>query len=359
MAERGTAGRVGILWRGDRAARERARTDQGRLGPLFQALFAVDISAEPVVFGDDMVDEAREQLLGLDGVLVWVDPIMGGTDRTKLDALLRDVAAKGVRVSAHPDVILKMGTKEVLFATRGLGWGSDIHVYRMMVQFRSEFPERLAGGDARVLKQYRGNGGIGVWKVELVAKVSTPLDGDAFVRVQDAGPRDTVTEELPLAGFIDRCAAYFSGDGRIVDQPFMPRIVDGMIRCYMVRDEVAGFAHQSWDGSPPPLAGAGAGAAPPNVFGLPAKKTMYDASEPRFQQLKASMESDWAPGMQRLLGVSAGELPILWDADFLYGPKTAAGDDTYVLCEINVSSVFPFPEQVPPRLAEAVAAWLR
>jgi hypothetical protein len=33
----------------------------------------------------------------------------------------------------------------------------------------------------------------------------------------------------------------------------------------------------------------------------------------------------------------------LWDCDFLLGPKTASGADTYVLCEINASSVSPFP----------------
>jgi hypothetical protein len=27
-----------------------------------------------------------------------------------------------------------------------------------------------------------------------------------------------------------------------------------------------------------------------------------------------------------------------------YGPRTASGEDTYVLYEINVSSVFPLPE---------------
>jgi len=47
-------------------------------------------------------------------VLVWVNPIEQGLDRSRLDPLLRDVAATGVFVSAHPDVILRMGTKEVL-----------------------------------------------------------------------------------------------------------------------------------------------------------------------------------------------------------------------------------------------------
>jgi len=35
-------------------------------------------------------------------------------------------------------------------------------------------------------------------------------------------------------------------------------------------------------------------------------------------------------------------VPIIWDADFLYGPRTASAEDTYVLREINVSSVFAY-----------------
>ena len=44
-------------------------------------------------------------------------------------------------------------------------------------------------------------------------------------------------------------------------------------------------------------------------------------------------------------------LPIIWDADFLYGPRDRAGEDTYVLCEINVSSCFAFPDQAPGAIA--------
>jgi hypothetical protein len=55
--------------------------------------------------------------------------------------------------------------------------------------------------------------------------------------------------------------------------------------------------------------------------------------------------------MMRVLDIGAESLPVLWDADFLYGPRTASGEDTYVLCEINVSSVIPFPAQVPAEIA--------
>jgi uncharacterized protein DUF6815 len=49
------------------------------------------------------------------------------------------------------------------------------------------------------------------------------------------------------------------------------------------------------------------------------------------------------------------QLPVLWDADFLLGPRDENGADTYVLCEINVSAVTPFPAEAPPKIALAVA----
>jgi hypothetical protein len=62
--------------------------------------------------------------------------------------------------------------------------------------------------------------------------------------------------------------------------------------------------------------------------------------------------------MMQLLDINADSLPIIWDADFLYGPHTASGEDTYVLCEINVSSVLPFPEQAPSEIARVAVARL-
>ena len=345
-------GRIGILWRGDRNADNIAAAAKGRLQPIFEALRVRDLVPEPVVFNDDAVNEVREQLLQLDGVLVWVDPIMGGVDRTKLDALLRDVAAGGVWVSAHPDVILEMGTKEVLFRTRDLAWGGDIYLYESLQQLKAEFPARLTSGP-RVVKQNRGNGGIGVWKVELFATHGA----EATVRIQHALPRDTTTEAMPLADFINRCESYFVGDGRMIDQRFQPRIVEGMIRAYMVRDEVVGFAHQYAEGlSPEDSPDRRASQAHESILGLPARKTMYPEGEPRFASLRKQLESAWIPGLQRLVGVDRDALPVLWDADFLYGPKTPSGEDTYVLCEINVSSVSPFPEQAVGKLAAAVVA---
>jgi hypothetical protein len=50
--------------------------------------------------------------------------------RAALDPLLRDIAPQGPWVSAHPDVILKMGVKDVLYRTRHLA-GAPIRCHNL------------------------------------------------------------------------------------------------------------------------------------------------------------------------------------------------------------------------------------
>jgi len=135
----GKAGKLALLWRGNRHARDEATAQNNRLNRVFEALTALGIHAEPAIYADDVAGDVREQLLKLDGVLVWVDPISDGQNRTQLDAMLRDVASRGVWVSTHPDVVLKMGVKEVLYRTKHLGWGTDTHLYRTARAFNEQF----------------------------------------------------------------------------------------------------------------------------------------------------------------------------------------------------------------------------
>ena len=345
----GKVGKVALLWRGDRQARNEATPNNNRFSGVFAALAALGIHAEPAVYADDMADEVRAQLLRLNGVLVWVNPIADGRNRAVLDAMLRDVASEGVWVSAHPDVILKMGVKEILHRTKHLGWGTDTHLYRTADRFQAEFPQRLQSAGPRVLKQNRGNAGQGVWRVELV---SPGQHNEPMVRVLEAR-RGSVPEDMTVTNFMRRCETYFAAEGCIVDQPFQVRLPDGMIRCYMGADRVIGFGHQLIKALiPPPPEG------PESEAAQPGPRIMHPAAAPMFQALRSKMETEWTPQMMRLLDIDAGSLPILWDADFLYGPRTATGEDTYVLCEINVSSVAPFPEQAPAAIARLVMARL-
>jgi hypothetical protein len=342
--------RIAILWRGDREARHAATPQNNRFHRIFEELAALGIHAEPAVYDEAFADEVRAQLLAVDGVLVWVDPLHSGKTRTALDAMLREVASRGPWVSAHPDVTLKMGVKEVLHRTKHLGWGADTHLYRNAAEFHAAFPSRLQSAGPRVLKQNRGNGGQGVWKVELV---SEPAGQASVVRVLQA-LRGAMLEEMPLAEFMACCEPYFDTDGCIVDQPFQPRLPDGMIRCYMGTDRVVGFGRQFIKALiPPPPEG------PDSPAAQPGPRIMHGADAAQFQALRAKMEQEWAPQMMQILGLDAGSLPIIWDADFLYGPRTASGEDTYVLCEINVSSVFAIPDQAPAAIARLALSRLR
>jgi hypothetical protein len=159
---------VAILWRGDHQQRRDATPYNNRYRQIFEELMGLGIDAQPEVYNDDIPEEVRAQLLKADGVLVWVDPIHEGRTREVLDQMLRDVATRGPWVSAHPDVIIKMGVKEVLYRTKHLGWGTDTHLYQSMAEFLATFPRRLRTHGPLVIKQNRGNGGQGVWKVELI-----------------------------------------------------------------------------------------------------------------------------------------------------------------------------------------------
>jgi hypothetical protein len=360
----GAAGRVAIVFPGDPVDGQ-AAAPSPRLAPVFSALAGLGLAVEPVGYSPARAVEVRDRLLAFDGVLAWVDPVRPDGDRAVLDALLREAAAAGAWIGSHPDVIAQMGTKEVLYTTRGLGWGADTHLYSTPGEFRRAFPARLAADGIRVLKPSRGNGGLGVWKVILGGgRGGSPVPGpETAVIAQHAQIRDEAPEELPLEQLMDRCAAAFAGyggTGTLIDQAFARRLGHGIIRCYLVRDKVAGFARQYPPGlSPDERAARGltpdAEVPAGTIMGLPSAKTMYAPGEQAFARLKELVEQEWVPGMQAILGLETDSLPVLWDADFLFGPKTPDGQDSYLLCEINASSVTPFPPEIVPLLADATA----
>lgn len=346
------SGKVAILYPGDHDARQNATPENNRLAPIFQALTNLGVQAEPAVYHDQFCEEVRRQLMRMDVVLVWMNPIQDGRDRSILDSILREVAAAGICVSTHPDIILKMGTKEVLYQTRDLGWGCDTNLYRDKEQMRQELPVRLASGKARVLKQYRGNGGNGVWKVELVNGTFLPHP-ETIIRVRHA-QKGSYEEEISLDEFLTRCQPYFSGNGRMIDQAYQERLPEGMIRCYLVHDKIVGFGLQAVNALYPAPPGA-----PPSEAPQPGPRLYHPPTLAEFQLLKQRVEQEWVPAMQHQLGIKTKDLPILWDCDFLLGPKKASGKDSYVLCEINVSSIAPFPESAPPYVAEATLAQMQ
>jgi hypothetical protein len=280
-----------------------------------------------MVYSDSFRDEVAEQLLHVNGVLVWHNPIEDGRDRDLLDAMLRATATKGVFVSTHPDIIMKLGTKDVLLAARNLPFGSDVYCVDSLEQLRTELPRRLSFG-ARVLKQWRGHSGIGIWRIER-------LDEDRYaLRHAERGASE---EFVDLRGVEHR--------NHMIDQAWQPRMVEGMTRAYIVRDKVVGFGHQAVIALHPHDSAGNAIATTTRLYS--------DRGDSRFQDLLQRLEDEWIGLLCEQVDVNPEELPLLWDVDFLLGDKQMGGPETYVLCEINVSSVAPFPEAAIAALVDA------
>lgn len=332
--------RLAILYPGDRATRDRADPAESRFPKVFDAFASAGVIAEPAIYHDDFRQDVQEQLLRMHGVLVWHNPIEGGRDRTQLDAMLREVSAAGVFVSTHPDAILKLGTKDVLLAVRDLPFGTDVYRLGSLAQAHAELPARLARG-ARVLKQHRGHSGIGIWRI-------VRLDDDRYA-IRHA-VRGTPEEVVPFEGVMERVAPYFENAAHMIDQAWQPRMVEGMTRAYLVQGRVAGFGHQAVVALHPPVDGDEAPA--------PSQRLYSDADDPRFQDLRRQLESEWLRPLCGRVGMRLDALPMLWDADFLLGERDVEGEEKYVLCEINVSSVSPFPDSAIATLVEATSAAL-
>jgi hypothetical protein len=136
----------------------------------------------------------------------------------------------------------------------------------------------------------------------------------------------------------------------MIDQAWQPRLAEGMVRAYLVGNRVAGFGHQAINALYPARDGA---PAPP-----PGPRLYHPPTLPQFQGLRHKLETQWVDLLRQRVALPPEQLPMLWDCDFLLGEPTADDPDRYVLCEINVSSVSPFPPSALEPLVAAVKARL-
>ena len=344
--QRAGARSVALLYPGDRAMRERADPAESRFAALFSALAERGLHVQSAVYHDEFADEVQAQLSSVDAVLVWHNPIEGGRRRDRLDAVLRQVARQGVLVSTHPDTITRLGTKDVLFDTRDLPFGSDVHRVESLAQLDRELPQRLRLGP-RVLKQHRGHSGIGVWRVELAG----PLAGESMVLLLHA-QRACEQHCVDWPTLLQTLAPYFepAQGGHMIDQAWQARITDGMVRAYLVGDQVVGFGHQAVNALVPSAAGA------PAV--QPGQRLYVGADAADFQGLRQRLESGWIDLLRQRVGLGTGQLPLLWDCDFMWGEPRGGEPVPFVLCEVNVSSVSPFPPSATAPLVDALCARL-
>jgi hypothetical protein len=190
-----------------------------------------------------------------------------------------------------------------------------------------------------VLKQHRGHSGIGVWRVEQGA------GGRLRVRHAQRGSEE-VSMDWPA--LVETLAPFFEAEsgGHMIDQAWQPRLAEGMVRAYLVGDRVAGFGQQAINALYPAAAGEPAPQPGPRLY--------FDASLAHLQGLRERLESEWVELLRERVRVPRDRLPLLWDCDFMFGePRASEDEQRFVLCEINVSSVSPFP---PSAIGPLVAA---
>ena len=328
---------IALLVYGESNSNRNALTEE-KYKDLTNAFMENGFEVSSVLFNDDAVDKLKIDLLKFDAVLVWVNPIEKGKDRKILDSLLKEISEKGIYVSSHPDIILKIGTKEVLYQTKDMDWGGDTMIYRTFEEFKTHFIPILKNSRIRILKQYRGNGGNGVFKV------SKPDSNSIAVTHATPGDKEIMSTE---EDFFKEFESYFSNNGLLIDQEWNQNITNGMVRCYLTANKVSGFGYQEINALYP--------SDSPSGYKAPSKRFYFSEYCGLFADLKEVMENKWVPELQDKFSIKTEELPVIWDADFFINDvnaKTVIGK--YTLCEINVSSVSPFPPSAIKHIVNAV-----
>src|SRR6185436_13110263 len=132
---------------------------------------------------------------------------------------------------------------------------------------------------------------IGVWRVERI-------DAET-VRLRHA-QRGSVEEQVPWKTVLETMSPYFEEGGHMIDQAWQPRLREGMIRAYIVRDRVAGFGHQAVNALYPAEGGERALELGPRLYSGP--------DDPRFASLRRRLEEEWVVSIREALGLTARQL---------------------------------------------------
>ncbi|MDP3069680.1 MAG: Cj0069 family protein [Opitutaceae bacterium] len=323
-----------LLYEPNALPRNALAEDKYRL--LVEKMCARQWQVRTLTYHTSSHDAVQREARACDAVLAWINPVEPQLDRAALDAFLRELSNVGVLVSAHPDVVLRIGTKDVLVTTQSLGWSVDATAHRSPEDFRASFPPKVRRERTRVLKQYRGHSGQAVWQVAALPtgtfEVKPAARGDP--------PRE-LSEDALVAFF---ATEVFARGSHLVDQRWVATLDRGMVRAYLCGTKVAGFGYQEINALYPAAVGDDF------TRRQPSRRHYYTENCFLFQKLRMRLEKEWVPALQDLLAVRAGEFPLLWDADFFLGDPP---DEEFLLCEINASCVSPFPESaITPLIAE-------
>lgn len=282
------------------------------------------------------------------GVIVRVNPgTLSPNSQRNCDQMLRELSIAGITILSHPDVASSLGAKDSLVKIKGLKCGlEDTEVYYTPDSFREGFCKTIAF-QPRVIKQNRGSQGEGIWICKLVDEDYCGAYGERVVgldsKLELMEAFDNHVEYHTVGEFIDFCifgrtgggpewttisnGKYFEGGlqagAMVVDQRFLPRIVEGEVRCLMVGSELVEIVHKK-----PKEGGLSA------TLQSGAMYTKYAPDHLKFAKLVKNFKED-IPHIMACFNMSDQPLPLLWTADYIYGTT----DEELYVGEINCSCV--------------------
>ncbi|MGN7476964.1 Cj0069 family protein [Solibacillus silvestris] len=308
--------------------------------PMVNALQLLGQDAEVIFFELNKRKEIFEYIK--DHAVAYVSRINPGNLKHEAEyfEMLRELCATGVIGMPHPDAMIGYGAKDALVKLRHTSLvPEDTYAYYTIEQFKSSFPKSLAKGE-RVLKQNRGSTGEGIWRVQLVDDAAeAPLN--AMVKCTEA--KDNHVEYYELEAFMAFCEQYIVGaNGMLVDMPFLPRIKEGEIRLFMLRDRPIHVVHKK------PANEADAFSA-----------TLFSGAQYRYDR-----PDEWTILVDGFLAqldevttlLGSYDLPLIWTADFILDTDDN-GQDAYILGEMNCSCVgFTSQLELAHEVAEEIIA---
>lgn len=241
-----------------------------------------------------------------------------------LEQMLCEVAAEGVPVMPHPDMVKRMGAKDALVSIKHLSCGlPDTEAYYTVEEFAAGFPKSLATGP-RVLKQNRGSQGEGIWVCDVAGR-EQQASGDRGGEVEVEASTmlllteavDNHREQRTLADFMSFCEQYLEGaDGQLINQKFLPRIVEGELRLNMIGRTPTEVVHKK-----PAAGGISA------TLKSGASYVTYKPDHPAVVDLVDRFVTYDLPHIIPALNLQ--HFPVIWTVDFILGDKDQHGNDTY------------------------------
>jgi hypothetical protein len=147
-----------------------------------------------------------------------------------------------------------------------------------------------------------------------------------------------VEKTLSVNDFNTEFTSFFSNNGMLIDQEWNKNTINGMVRCYLSGSQVAGFGYQEINALYELNSNAN------ETYYAPSKRFYFTENCGLFNDLKLLMEKKMGSQLRERLAIAQNMLPVIWDADFFINKMNAqSAERKYTLCEINVSSVSPFP----------------